>query len=111
MSFSLRTLLIVVLLAAIFAAAIVYQTEWWAIATVTLTLVVLLSATIGLSLRGPSKSILVIILHRRMGVFCGSVCTFYANIRSTADDTGNLQCVDRLSSRSDSSCSSSNRLR
>jgi hypothetical protein len=47
MSFSLRTLLVVVLVAAIFAAALVYRTPMWAVAAVNLTITVLTIGTLG----------------------------------------------------------------
>ena len=51
MSFSIKRLFVGVALAAIFVAAFVYQSEWWTIGIVTLTLAVLVAATLGLSLR------------------------------------------------------------
>src|SRR5688572_5988179 len=51
MSFSLRWLFTAVAIAALFAAAFTYQTEWWSSGIVALTLTSLIGATVGLALR------------------------------------------------------------
>jgi hypothetical protein len=50
MSFSLKWLFVLVAIAALFAAAFNYQTQWWSISAVTLTLIILIAAACGLSL-------------------------------------------------------------
>src|SRR5687768_4504319 len=47
MSFSLKYLFALIALAAIFTAALIYPTSWWALAAVNLTVVVLAAVTLG----------------------------------------------------------------